>query len=214
MWTHLEALLLVLAQFFSSPPAPLPGPGFLERFVLDSPVVLMLVLFLGALVALMVCRGLGKPRRGMVIALAFVVMAAGAWMAASLIETDREAIKRGSRELIAAVATVDTAALDRLMADNVVMRYRYSRGDIGKAEIVSHVERYLGREHPIKSHAVLHSEAVLEGERVGRSQIQVQATAQRGESLTSWWRLDWAKDASGRWRVTRISPLHDLIRAR
>ncbi|MBN4052770.1 hypothetical protein JYU07_00660 [Roseiflexus sp. AH-315-K22] len=216
MRTHLEALVLVVGQFFSSqpPPPPLPDAGFVERFVLDGPVVLMLVLLVGAFGALVVCRSMGKPRRGMTIALVLVATAAGAWVAASLIETDREAIKRSSRALIAAIATVDTASLDRLMADNVVMRYRYSPGDIGKDEIISHVQRYLGRQYPIKSHAVLHSEATLESKSVGRSQIQVQAAAEMGASLTSWWRLDWAKDTSGRWRVSRITPLHDLIRAK
>ena len=206
----------ILGQFFTSqpPPAPLPGAGALERYVLDSPVALMLVLFLGALAALVVCRAIGQPRRGMIAALVLVAMAGCAWMASTLIETDRETIKRGSRELIAAVATVDVRELDRLLADNAMMRYRFSRGDIGKEAIISQVVTRLGGQYPIKSHAVLQSQASLTEANVGRSQIQVHAVSEMGAALTSWWRLDWVRESGGRWRVTRISPLHDSIRSR
>lgn len=208
--------VLILGQFLSGgpPPSPLAEAPTFERFVLDGPVALMLVLFLGALIALFAGRSAGKLKHGGLAALVFVVVAVGAWVASTLVETDREQIKRRSSELIGAVATVDERTLDRVMADNVVMRYVNSPSGIGKDEIISHVELHLGGLYALKSHAVLQSQATLESENVGISQIQVQAVAESGMSLTSWWRLDWVKDSGGQWRVTRINPLHDLIRAR
>ena len=207
--------MLMPVQFFSDqpPPAALPGSPLFDHLVLERPFALVIVLCLTAGISFMVAAARNRRRAGATIAALLLLAAAGVFALSTLVQTPREALAARTRTLIGAIATVDTAALDDLLAHNAVMRYAFARGGIGKDAIIAHVKRYLGADYALASHSVREMQATLDGPRVGRTQVRVRAVSTAGPRLTSWWLLDWTQDADGTWRVTQIQPLHPLIRA-
>ena len=207
--------MLVPTQFFNDqpPPAALPGSPLFDRLVLERPLVLLVALCAAAGFTLMVAIARDQRRAGATIAALLLLAAAGVFVLSALVQTPREALAARTRTLIAALATVDTPALDDLLADNAVMRYAFARGGIGKDAIITHVQRYLGADYALASHSVREMQATLDGPRVGRTQVRVRAISRAGPRLTSWWLLDWTRGDDQAWRVTQITPLHPLIRA-
>lgn len=126
--------MLVPVQFFNDqpPPAALPGSPLFDRLVLERPLVLLVALCAAAGFTLMVAIARDQRRIGATIAALLLLAAAGVFVLSALVQTPREALAARTRTLIAALATVDTPALDDLLADNAVMRYAFARGGIGK----------------------------------------------------------------------------------
>ena len=51
-------------------------------------------------------------------------------------------------------------------------------------------------------------EAVLDGPRVGRTQVRTSVvSAELGVPIGSWWRVDWRHDEPGGWRVVGVTPI-------
>lgn len=207
---------LLVADFFSlATPAPLPRGPLWERLLLEDPLGLVAGLVLGAVVAFVVLNRRGRARSGAAAAGGLLVLAAGAWLAAHLVETPREAMTRQTVALVGAAAKVNAAALDRLLADDARLYSRFGfpaprvpTAGLAKAEIIRQVRASLGEDWPIREHSIREVQASLDSPTSGRSQVLVQATGDRFNfPFPSWWLIHWRKDAAGGWRAVSIEPL-------
>lgn len=204
----------LLAQILPAAPEPLPSPPFLERFVLDSPMLLTIILVAIGAITLFAQNRRGQASKGLLGLVICVALAVAAWLAASLVETDRERLKSSTRRLIASVADVDLQTLDSLLAENVTLRYRNARQGLAKEGIIADVERYMGGQYAVSEHRVLNLQATTDSTGIGRTQVNVGVDLEEfGNAPTSWWLVHWRLDSDERWRVTSIEPLHPWIRA-
>jgi len=194
-------------------PEPLPNGPILDRFLFESPLLLTTVLAISGLVILFALNRRGEARKGLTAFAVCFALAVGAYLAGSLVLTERERLKEATRDLVASVAEVDVASLDELLAENVSFRYRNARGGLDKSATIAEVERYLGGAYKVQEHEVLELQATIDSSNVARTQVNVRVTVDVLGTHPSWWRLDWRLEPGGRWRVTGIEPLHPWLRA-
>ena len=194
-------------------PEPLPSGPILDRFLFENPLLLTAVLAASGLVILFALNRRGEARKGLAAFAVCFLLAVGAYLAGSLVVTERERLKDATRELVASVAEVDVPGLDDLLAENVSFRYRNARGGLDKGATIAEVERYLGGAYRVREHDVLELQATVDSSNVARTQVNVRVTVDTVGTRPSWWRLDWRLEPDGRWRVTGIEPLHPWLRA-
>lgn len=208
--TPLErAVPVVLAQFdfdAGASVAPLPSAPFLERFVLENPWPAVILLGLLAIAVFVVLNTRAKVRQGLIAAGVMMALAGGCYLASVLVTTPREQMKRATRELVGATARVDLIELDRLLADDLSVRVTGLARSAGKSETMDAVENRLGRQYRVKEHAILETQATLDGPRLGRTQVRVRVGSEYGV-LPSWWRVDWELGPDEEWRARRIEAL-------
>jgi hypothetical protein len=186
-----------------------------SRLVLESPIPTALVLIAAAIIGFLLLNQRGRARAGSLLAAALGLAAALALIAGSTIVTERERLTQASAALVDAVARPDIAAVDRLLADDVRMFSRLSVGEVStppagleKQAILDLVRRLIGGPWAVKEHSILESQAALDAENLGRTQIRVRVVTESfGVPNASWWRLDWRRGADGGWRVIQIEPL-------
>lgn len=194
--------------------APLPSPPLVDRLFLESPLPVVAALVLGAVTAFAVLNRRGMPGRGVAIA-GVLALAAGAVMVlAMLVQTPREQLTAATRDLVDAVATVDTPALERLLADDFRFHNRLSiaalavpAAGLDKPSLIALVEQEMDGPFAVKEHGVLQTQAVMDGPAVGRTQVRVRVVPESlGYPNASWWRIDWRRGPQG-WRVIGVEPL-------
>lgn len=205
---------LILAQFGAPTPPALPGGPLWERLLLESPWPLAAALAAGAVIALFVLNGRGQTRAGLLAAGALAALGAGVVVLARTVQTDGEAIRARTEALVGMVARVDEAGMDKLLASDARLLSSFEQGDIrtppvglDKAGIIARVRETLGRQFPIREHAVLETQGQIVSEGLGRTQVRVRVVVEGWNfPHTSWWRLDWRRDGGG-WRAVTITPV-------
>jgi hypothetical protein len=185
---------------------PLPASPLIERVLLENPWPSAVVCVLVGVVVFMMLNSRRKARLGLAIGALVFGLGVVAVVLAGLIETDREAIKRSSRALVAAVASVDVAALERLLDEDMELRVTGVSRGAGKEQTIAAVQRYLGSMYSVREHRVLDLQSTLDGPRLGRTQVRVRVETDGG-MLPSWWRLDWLRANDGSWTVRRIEAM-------
>jgi len=198
-----------------APPQSLPSPPFLESLFLEDPLPLVLALVLAALVAV----GVGNQRARLIAGIAtgavLLGLAAGAYMTATVIETDRERISRGSVSLVGAVARGDARIASLYLADPVRTRALPADREWPRSELESLIAR--ATDTGVTDVEVTAIQAHLDGPRVARTQIRVRGATPQGPTLPTWWMLNWQRpaedpgglpvnDVSG-WVVVTIEPV-------
>ncbi|MEM1445567.1 MAG: hypothetical protein AAGF84_05885 [Planctomycetota bacterium] len=93
-------------------------PELFVHFVFESPWPLAVVLGVAAAAVQVIALQHGNKRM-LFVAPALVLLAAGVVMAGYLVETDDEAVKRHTRELLAATAPLDRPVIDAMLANDV-----------------------------------------------------------------------------------------------
>lgn len=199
------------AQFAQQPPPPsLPSPPLAERLLLENPVPAVLAALAAGFIAMWLLRRAGRKRLGLVIAGAGVLIAAAAYLVGEAVETPREALKARTRALVAAVAEVDTAALDDLLDRSVTVQLRgggIQLGDLDKSAIIARTEGYMGGAYAVESWSIPTLQAAADGPEVGRTQLRVVVTPEATRFPTgSWWAIYW-EWIDGRWRAVEIELL-------
>lgn len=200
----------VLAQVRAVEVPPLPGPPFIESLLFERPWIGIVALLLGAVVALFVLNARGKAKQGAAAAGAMLLAAAGLWGLAAAVQTDRERLIENTRELVDATALADIESLDRLLAPNARGFHRGAPRGMDRDAVLAWVADQLGEsgDYRLKDHGVIETQATLDGDRVGRTQVRVGVVPAAWEvPIDSWWRVDWNRDDAGVWRVTGIRPL-------
>ena len=190
---------------------PLPKPPAVEVVAFESPLFAAIALVVAGLAVAWALRGGSRAKLGRLAAGGLAIVAGGLMVTAAMVETPREKMSRRTRELVRAAVTADVGTMREILAVDARVRagerFRWV-GRIeanGRDEIISRVEREIGKELRIENWAVLKLEAKRDGPNVGRTQTQVRVDI--GGPVFSWWRLDWRQDEDGEWRVIGIEPL-------
>ncbi len=195
------------------PPRLPPGPVW-ERLLFENPLPLVLVLVAAGVIAFYIFRRRGRVAMGAGAAGALILLAAGAWVMARQVVTEREGVKVAAAELVDAASKADTGRLDAMLDDGVMAYTVDAPGGMPKSRILAEVRRRLGEEYPIKEYVIQESQAAVDGPGVARAQLKGYVVeSERGMSRSTWWALDLRRDGAGRWRTTAIRPLHPLIAA-
>jgi Domain of unknown function (DUF4440) len=185
---------------------PLPAPPVIDRFLLEHSWMLGTAL---AVIALVVCVTLlqrQEIRKALAIGGILAASAAAVFVTGVMVETDREVISRQSRELIDAVARGDRSTVASLLANDAKLYFRLAGAARDRDQVLNAVDDYAERGRArVKEHAVLETQAHLDGPAVGRTQVRVRVNTDVGLNF-SWWRLDWRRSGD-RWLVTEIEAL-------
>jgi hypothetical protein len=199
-----------VAFFGGPPPAPLPDGPFWERWLLEEPLWTAVALAVGGVVVFMILNRAGQARQGLIAAGAGLVLAAGVFVLASLVTTDREQLRNATGALVTAVAKADAAAAGELLAPEVRLRPPavVGRASMGRDQILAFVGNEMRGTYRIENYRVLQTQAALGGPTAGVTQTYVRVSPEQTRAPTfSWWRLAWRKGSDGRWLVTDIEPI-------
>ena len=187
--------------------APLPAPGLFERLVLESPFALALSLALIGLGGLVALNARGRLRTGLVVLGAAWALGGAAVLASVLVETPRERLIRRTRELVAALARVDTDAMRALIHEDASVEVERLSRFSGRDSIIDAASRYLGSTYRLESHATPEVQAVIDGPNAARTQARVRHTGE-GIPPASWWRISWYRPSEREpWVAVEIEPL-------
>lgn len=186
-------------------PAPLPGPPLLSGWVFESPLAPAIIVLVGGALAFAVLRA-RNPTAARASLVAAVVLPVVLFVSASMVTTDRERIIERAADLVAATATADAPRLGALLAEGCTLIEPGSRSELERGELLGAVSSRIPS-FEIREHAVKETQAVVDNDRFARVQIKVFVSSKLGGPNNSWWHLDYEKDASGAWKVTRIKPL-------
>jgi hypothetical protein len=192
------------------PPPPLPDPPLFEHHLLESPWVIMLLCTIAAGVCWSVSQRLRYPRPLRVAAAVLLMLGFAVVAAAFLVTTDRERVGTRTRELVAAVARADLAAVRAIFRDDARLYFFEQPEGLPLQGILDRLERDFipGGSYHVTEHSVLDVQVVLDNANRARVQVRVRVTpVATSTPYTSWWRLDYARGVDGEWRVTGIQPL-------
>jgi hypothetical protein len=203
-----------------SPSVPmLPSPGVLERWLLESPWVLMGVLAVLGLLALLALRRAGRPQAGAGAMIVALTLAGVAFAVATLITTERERLAARTLDMVALVASARTGELsDYLEPGARVVSVLGIPTPTGRESLLESVRRYPGELFPIREHSTSAVQAVQDGANTARTQLRVWVRIAKEQAFYdvptgSWWRINWRRDPGtgpgqwGPWRVTTIELL-------
>lgn len=201
---------ILLAQ--NTTVAPLASPPLLPRLFLEQPLPVVLLLVVLAVAAFVVLNGRSKARQGMLGGAALVAAAAGVWLLARFVQTDREAIMAQTGRLVGSTVRSDTAAMDRILAADARLfpGVRIPMVDVptqgwDKAGILKLAPENVSR-WQVEEAAVLEMQGRLDGPTSGRTQVRVRTLVSR-VPVISWWRITWRQGPDGAWTASAIEPL-------
>jgi hypothetical protein len=207
-----------MSIFQSNPPPPLPSGPLWERLILENPWPTAGVLAILAVAALAFLnrvdgdRSLGRIPLRTLVAAALTLVGVAVLVVGMSVTTHREELRAATTALVDATAKRDLDRLDRLLAPDARLHLTVQSAGlpgpiIHREQILSLVDDVLGRRYPLKEHRVMEVQAALDGPRVARTQVRVRVVPEATEfPHTSWWRVDWRRDAD-RWWVVGIEPL-------
>lgn len=98
-----------------------PAPPLSDRLLFESPIVVPLIVFMAAIG---IGYGLGraaKAREGWIVMGLGLAVSVGIAISARVVETDREAIRSGTREFVDAMVEGDGSRVERLLASRLTL---------------------------------------------------------------------------------------------
>lgn len=189
----------------------LPSPAPFERFFLESPLPVVVVLVVLGLIAAIVMLRRGKVALAGGTAAAGLVLGGAVWMLASSVTTTRERVSDLAVELVEATRTADAASLERLLFEEVRVTGPFVPELSSRSGVVSAAERLLVNNYSLESADVVEVRAGLDNDLTARTQLRVSAlpTGWNRPSV-SWWEVTWRQDpARGEdaWVATKVELL-------
>ena len=195
------------------PPPSLPGlpdPAFLPHALFENPIPPVILSIALGLAAYAIATRLNRRRLGVLAAAVGLSLGAAVVLVATLVETKRERVQAQTRSLVAAVAEADTAALDRMLADDAMLFYKGSQAGLTKDAILAWVGEHLG---PGSLYAVTdHRTGEIQAEigpsgRVARTRATVAVTPTEGGPSRFICMIQWQETTPGRRTAIEIDPL-------
>ncbi|MBU6412467.1 MAG: hypothetical protein KGS45_03260 [Planctomycetes bacterium] len=190
-------------------PEPLPGPGLVDRWVLESPGSLVLGGVILVIALIIAGRRAVWGNRALVVGGVIAVLGAAVIAASLLVQTDREVIQSRSEEITIAVVNANRSEMERLMGANLQVTYFGAPQGLNKQETIERVTTLHtnGILREVKA-SVAEVQASADNQRFGRSQIKVSASGDitGGYPTLSWWKLEWEK-VDGAWKVIAVEPI-------
>ncbi len=213
-----------LAQAPWATPPHLPAPPEVSHYLLERPVLAGAVLLLFAAVALFGGRAQGRPKPAAIIGAVFALLAVAIFLAGTFIRTDRERLLERTRDLVDAVRVGDTAAAGDILAENLVVNAGGGSIGLDRDAILAAIDLF-PEQLAIEGHRVEQRRASIDGDGLGRSQLQVRGGPAGGGPNITWWEFSWRRAGDERWRIHTIDlllvngkppeqALGDLIRRR
>ncbi len=187
-------------------PPPLPSPPVFDRFVLENPWPLAVLLALGAVGAFITLRHRPPARRAFLISGGLLAAGAGVVLAGALVETPRERLRSATLALVSAAARADAEGTGELLAPDAVLYPPGGGSALDRDRVMARVREDLGGRWRLREWAVLETQSAASGDS-GRTQVKVRVTPESvGFPNISWWRIGWRRDGAG-WRVISIEPV-------
>ncbi len=191
----------------------LPETPVLERWLFESPTLLVGLLVVLGFVALIAAARRKKRKVPLVGAGVLFVLAAGVYITADRVTTDREVITERTAELVAAVAEGDAQGVRAILAEP--FRINPSDNASGSArrvpritdfeQIRTAIEKWI--DPLIGSHQILETRAGMDGSGIGRTLVRVRVRMPDGGLLGhSWWEIEWRRSGDT-WLATRIESI-------
>ncbi len=179
-------------------------PPMWQSLLLEEPLPLVIAL-LAMAVVLRVMASRKRDGRLNYAALGALALAAGVFVLAHLVVTDREAIIARTEALVAATAPLDAATLGDVLARGAIVTGPHGQPFLDAGQINAELERTLQR-FPIESHAVRGLAAQSTSGTRGQSIVglSTQARTDYGLPVRTEWGLFWQKESDGAWRVIEI----------
>jgi hypothetical protein len=195
-----------------APPAALPAPPAIDRFLFQLPwslataSALFVLAIIMARAAALMRTGKRAPLRA--AAAALLLAAVGAGVIQALVTTKSEAIHDRTEQLVDAVSRGDLIAIDRLLAADATATYFNAPDGIDKDTIMDHVARQFGQGREANAR-IAELSSIADNERFGRSQLRVVVThdVTAGYPIGSWWGIDWRAKPDGTWEAIKVSAL-------
>ena len=207
------AIPRTLAQLgnFINPDIPaLPDPPPLERYLLEQPLVPVVVLLLAGIVAVFALRNAGKPKAGVLALVAAALAASCVVLTATMVTTSREDLLARQDTLVGAVADAEIDTLDRLLSPDARMppvRIPMLSGGLSRERILSTVASTTGGAYPVGDFGIVERQAVIDGANAARTQIHVRVEPENAGGTFVWFQIAWRLDPQEGWRAVEIEPL-------
>lgn len=203
-------MLTLLAQAVPS----LPEPPLVRRLLLEDPNMITAALVVAAIAGFYFLNRKSRPREAFFWCFSVLLAAAGLQGLARGVETEREVLLRVTTRLVSVTSKADAASLSSMLSSDCRLSNDFNLADhripfdADKQQILGAVRSFLKDQYPLKECAILETQAVVDGDAAGRTQVRIRAVPEAlGAPIISWWRMDWKRGSSGEWLVRGIQPM-------
>jgi hypothetical protein len=204
-------------MFTEAAPVPaLPAGPVFERYLLESPWMVVIALLLAVVLTVIIGNRSGKFRPSAFAAAGLALLAGVIALVAELTVTTGELLRARSRELVDLVARPDVAGIRARLDSSCELTLGLTGPRLSHSAIFAGIDRFPGGAFPIEEHAVMRESAVVDGSNIARTQLRIRvrsASTLYNVPVSSWWRIDWRADPvldpadPDSWRVVRITLL-------
>jgi len=176
----------------------------LEHLFLESPWPVIGVCAIACVVLLLIWRQRRQKLLGL-LSLIPVLIAAGVWFLAGTVTTDREQLIQDTRDLVAATAPLDPAALDRLIDPAATVSGPDGTVWLASGQLRPRLHSALDRVS-LNSQRTRGIQAIAHDTGWGESTVTVRTDHAGGSPVNTGWRLTWQRvpGEEGSWRVVDI----------
>jgi hypothetical protein len=181
-----------------------PPPHLTDRLLFESPIVVPVAVLALALIIGFGMGRAGKGRQGWIVVAIAAAIGVGIAISSRVVETDREAIERLTREFVDSVMENDRGRVGELLSARLTVAADGQSAPLDAREfILSQVERVSAE---IERYAANVQEAAVTVEdAAGKSKFAFSVLQSRGYGFgVSTWVLDWQKSPSGGWQIDTI----------
>lgn len=176
-------------------------PPFWSTLLFEQPLPLVVV---AAVLGVGLTVGAARSRRVVLLGVAGACfgLAAGVFIIAALITTDRELLLEQTQRLVDLAAPLDAAGMAQLINAQATVRGGDGRVYLTAGDVLPELQLIDGRFGDL-DHRITTIAAEARGRGEGVTQIDVR-TQWRDRPLLTRWRLTWRKNAAGDFEVVRI----------
>lgn len=187
---------------------PLVLASVVERLLFENPWPLIGGVILAGAIAIAVFNRRGATRPAVAVIASTVVFAAGVWLLARMVTTDRERIRDQTLALVDAVAKVDEPVLASLLADDLSLYLKVgsaaTENSLDRAATIDRARRTLGGPYRLKEWHVSDQDIVVSLPNATSTLNVVVIPEAAGLPVHSAWRVDWRRMPDGSWRAFAI----------
>jgi len=202
--------LAQLGNFLNPDVAPLPEPSFLQRFVLEQPMLPTAAVLVAGVIALIALRQNGAVRPAVISLISAAGLAAALLITGTAVETPRERLLARQDRLVDAVANADIPTLDAMLAPDARVRgvaLPMLREGLDRPRILSTVRAMLGERYDVTTVGTIERQAVVDGRNAARTQIYLRVATESSGQTWTWFLIGWRLGDDGTWRAIEIEPL-------
>ncbi|GAB4550239.1 MAG: hypothetical protein Tsb0013_11870 [Phycisphaerales bacterium] len=180
----------------------LPGGPALDVWLYERPIPTMIALIALGMIGAYVLRQRQQSRWWLAPLIAGMVLATGVWSLASVVETGRESMRRGTSAFVQAMVTGDRPGARSLLSTNILLAAAGTEYPITVDELAAASER---AQRYVDSYNLRRISSTLDGRNAGRTRFEVTIGAD-GSPIPMGWELAWQR-RGGSWVIVRAECL-------